>query len=98
MACEICWLRRTSDELEDIFQFYFYLAGEQVATSRIGRIIHMVDHLEKMPLLGMQDEEFTQIRDYRYLVILTYRIYYFVEDDNVFIASIWDCGQGMKAF
>ena len=98
MVCEVHWLRRASDELEAIFQFYCHLAGEQVAKRRVGRIIHEVDHLESMPFLGKQDEEFTQIREYRYLVVLAYKIYYFVEDDKVFVASIWDCRQGGKAF
>ena len=98
MVCEIHWLRRASDELEAIFQFYCRLAGEQVAKRRIGIIIHEVNYLESMPFLGKQDEEFTQIRKYRYLVVLAYKIYYFVEDDKVFVASIWDCRQGGKAF
>ena len=51
-----------------------------------------------MPYLGRKDEVFTHIRDYRYVVVLTYKVYYFVEDDGVYIASIWDCRQGGKAF
>ena len=61
-------------------------------------IVHLVDYLETMPFLGKKDEDFTQIMEYRYLVVLTYKIYYFVEDHNVYIASIWDCRQGMSAF
>ena len=98
MAYEIHWLRRASDELEAIFQYYCFLAGEKAANNRIWMILHLVDHLETMPFLGKQDEEFIQIREYRYLVVLTYKIYYFVEEDNVYIASIWDCRLGMKAF
>ena len=51
-----------------------------------------------MPFLGVQDEDFTEIRAYRYLVVLTYKVYYFIEDNHVYIASIWDCRQGGKAF
>lgn len=51
-----------------------------------------------MPYLGRKDEDFTHIREYRYMVVLTYKVYYFVEDDGVYIASIWDCRQGGKAF
>ena len=98
MGYEIHWLRRASDELEAIFQFYCCVAGELVARQRIWMIVHLVDHLETMPFLGKTDEEFTLIRNYRYLVVLTYKIYYFVENDNVFIASIWDCRQGGRAF
>ena len=98
MTYEIHWLRRASNELDAIFQFYSEFASQQVAKRRIGKIIHAIDNLHSMPFLGVQDEEFTEIRAYRYLIVLTYKVYYFIENDNVFIASIWDCRQGGKAF
>ena len=98
MAFEIHWLRRASNELDAIHQFYTEFASEQVAKRRIGKIIHSVDLLQTMPYLGRMDEDFTHIRSYRYLIVLTYKVYYFVEDDGVYIASIWDCRQGGAAF
>ena len=98
MAFEIHWLRRASNELDAIHQFYSEFASEQVAKRRIGIIIHSVDVLQTMPYLGRMDEDFTHIRSYRYLIVLTYKVYYFVEDDGVYIASIWDCRQGGAAF
>jgi plasmid stabilization system protein ParE len=98
MAFEIHWLRRASNELDAIHQFYNEFASEQVAKRRIGIIIHSVDLLQTMPYLGRMDEDFTHIRSYRYLIVLTYKVYYFVEDDGVYIASIWDCRQGGAAF
>ena len=98
MAYEIHWLRRASNELDAIYQFYSEFANEQVAKRRIGIIIHSVDLLQDMPYLGKQDEDFTHIRSYRYVVVLTYKIYYFVEDDGIYIASVWDCRQGGGAF
>ena len=98
MVCEIHWLRRASNELDEIFQFYSEFASPQVARRRIDKIIHAIGNLHTMPFLGVQDEDFTEIRAYRYLVVLTYKVYYFIEDDYVYIASIWDCRQGGKAF
>ena len=98
MAYEIHWLRRASNELDAIYQFYSEFASEQVAKRRIGKIIHSVDLLQNMPYLGIQDEDFAHIRLYRYVVVLTYKVYYFVEDDGVYIASVWDCRQGGGAF
>ena len=98
MAFEIHWLRRASNELDAIHQFYSEFASEQMAKRRIGIIIHSVDLLQTMPYLGRMDEDFTHIRSYRYLIVLTYKVYYFVEDDGVYIASIWDCRQGGAAF
>ena len=98
MAYELHWLRRASNELDAIYQFYSEFASEQVAKRRIGKIIHSVDLLQTMPHLGKKDEDFTNIRSYRYLIVLTYKVYYFVEDDGIYIASIWDCRQGGAAF
>ena len=98
MAFELYWLKRASNELDTIHQYYSEFASEQVAKRRIGKIIHSVDLLQTMPYLRRKDEEFTHIRSYRYLVVLTYKVYYFVEDDGVYIASIWDCRQGGRAF
>ena len=98
MGCEIHWLKRASDELDSIYQFYKQFASEEVAINRVGLIIRCVGLLETMPFLGRKDEEFTHIREYRYLVVLTYTVYYFVENNNIYVASIWDCRQGGKAF
>ena len=98
MTHEIHWLRRASNELDAIYRFYSEFASKQVAKRRVGKIIHDVELLQNMPFLGREDEEFTHIRSYRYLVILTYKVYYFIEDDDIYIASIWDCRQGGAAF
>lgn len=98
MAYKLFWLRRASNELDDIYQFYSELASVQVAKRRIGKIIEVVNHLQAMPYLGRKDEEFEHIRAYRYLIVLTYKVYYFIEENTVFIASIWDCRQGGRAF
>ena len=98
MAYEIHWLRRASEELEAIFRFYNHFASDKVAKFRVETIINSVDNLEFMPFLGQKDEDFTYIREYRYLVVLTYKVYYFVEGHDVFVASVWDCRQGSEAF
>lgn len=98
MAYEIHWLRRASNELDAIHQFYCEFASKQVAKRRVGEIIHDVELLQNMPYLGREDEDFTHIRSYRYLVVLSYKVYYFIEDNDVYIASIWDCRQGSAAF
>ena len=51
-----------------------------------------------MPNIGPIDEEFPHTPNYHYLVVMDYRIYYFVEEQTVFIAAIWDCRQGGDVF
>ncbi len=93
MAFKIHWLRQASKDIDAIFQFYSQYASQQVAQRRISKIVRCIDSLEKMPYLGRIDEEFTRGLCYRYLVV-TYKVYYFVEGDGVYIASVWDCRKG----
>ena len=74
------------------------MAGEGVAKRRLAKILHATDSIEFMPNIGPIDEEFPHTPSYRYLVVLDYGIYYFVEEPNVYIAAIWDCRQGGKVF
>lgn len=96
MVFKIHWLRQASNDIDAIFQFYCQFASKQVAQRRIGKIIRCVEALEKMPYLGRIDEEFTSGLCYRYLVVLSYRVYYFVESDGVYIASVWDCRKAKR--
>ena len=90
MVFKIHWLRQASNDIDAIFQFYTQFASKHVAQRRVGMIVRSVESLEKMPYLGRIDEEFSRGLCYRYLVVLTYRVYYFVEGDGVYIASVWD--------
>ena len=98
MDCEIRWLRRASNELTEIYNYYRFVAGSKVATKRLGIISQAVLRLKTMPNLGVLDEEFAHEPCYRHLTVLDYKIYYFVEDNIIYVASIWDCRHGHEAF
>ena len=98
MAYSIQWSRRASYDIARIYQFYLAKAGEMVALRRLQKIKQDMECLKFMPSIGPTDEEYRHTPTYRYLTVLDYRIYYFVEDDVVVIAAIWDCRQGGKIF
>jgi len=98
MVYKILWLRQASNELDEIFQFYSKFASAQVAKRHVGIIIDSISKLQSMPNLGRKDENFQHIRTYRFLIVLTYKVYYFIEDNDIYIASIWDCRQGGSTF
>ena len=77
---------------------YRNVAGEKVALNRLSKIIDSTDIIEYMPFIGQRDNEYPHTPGYRYLTVLDYRIYYYVEDNIVNIAAIWDCRQGSKVF
>lgn len=92
------WLQRAVKDFDAIYVYYQQVAGEGVAKRRLSKILQATDAIAYMPQIGFVDEEFPHIPKYRYLVVLDYKIYYFVEESVVYIAAIWDCRQGSKAF
>lgn len=98
MAYKNHWLQRAAKDFDDIYQYYRQVAGDGVAKRRMSKILQATDAIEFMPNIGPIDNEFPHTPSYRYLVVLDYRIYYFVEEPNVYIAAIWDCRQGGNVF
>ncbi len=98
MAYKNHWLRRAAIDFDNIYQYYRQAAGEGVAKRRLAKILQATESIEFMPLIGPIDNEFPHTPSYRYLVVMDYRIYYFVEEPNVYIAAIWDCRQGGNVF
>ena len=98
MAYKNHWSPRASNDFDAIYTYYRDVANERVALNRLSKIIDATNILEYMPHIGQFDDKYPHTPSYRYLTVLDYRIYYFVEDTNVFIAAIWDCRQGGKVF
>ena len=98
MTCKIHWLQRAAKDFDDIYLYYKQVAGDSVAKRRMSKILQATTNLESMPNIGPIDEDFQHTPSYRYLVVLDYRIYYFTEDQTVYIAAIWDCRQGGRVF
>ncbi|MBQ3945061.1 MAG: type II toxin-antitoxin system RelE/ParE family toxin [Alphaproteobacteria bacterium] len=98
MAYSIHWTRRAYSDLDNIYHFYCKLSTKRVATSRLNVLKRDIEQLKSMPNIGQLDEDYCHTPTYRFLVVLNYRVYYFIEDMDVFIAAIWDCRQGGTAF
>ena len=98
MACSVHWLRRAEKDLDAIYLFYCQLAGQRVAQRRLSKIFDTTDTIGYMPNIGQLDNNYSHTPTYRYITVLDYRIYYFIEEDVVNIAAIWDCRQGGKVF
>lgn len=98
MAYSIHWLRRAEVDVNAIYLFYCQMASENVAKRRVSKILDTVEVLGYMPNIGRLDETYNHTPTYRYLTVLDYRIYYFLEGDKAVIAAIWDTRQGGRAF
>ena len=93
MAYKIHWLHRAEKDLDTIYQYYKLVASEDVAKRRLSKILQATDTIAYMPNIGPVDDDFPHIPKYHYFVAIDYKIYYFVEEQMIYIAAIWDCRQ-----
>ena len=90
----IIWDPLVKQQIEDIFRFNQTAFGTQKAKSIIQSINHHIHLLKQFPFMGAIEQSTTsRILPYRYLVEKHCKIYYTVDDKNIYIALIWDTRQ-----
>jgi len=94
MELKVFWTDTARYQFEDIFDFLKYKSGVNIAKNIVTRIIDKTLTLEKHPTIG-QIEELLQNReyDYRYLIEGNYKIIYWIENNYIKIAAVFDCRQ-----
>ncbi len=94
MDLRVFWTDTAINRLEDIFNYFKEQASLKIARDLVKKIIDRTIQLEKNPKSG-QIESLLKDRlfEYRYLVDGNYKIIYWIEDNYVKIASVFDCRQ-----
>ena len=94
MEIRIEWSEQSEIQLKDIFDYYSFEVSPRIARNITNRIIDRVTILESNPLAGSKEE---LLRDYpeefRYLVESNYKIIYWLKENLITIASVFDCRQ-----
>lgn len=92
---KIIWSDTALKQLEDLYDYYKLNASVQVAIKMSKTIVEASLQLGKAPLIGtkeplLQDRKF----EYRYIVVKkSYKLIYRIENQIVFIISVFDCRQ-----
>ena len=94
MEMMVLWTDSAIEELQQLHDYLFSVAGSKVADKCISTIVDRTLHLEKNPRSG-QAEDLLQHRkeEIRYLVEGNYKIVYLIDQNTIFIAAIFDCRQ-----
>jgi len=80
--------------LEDIFNYYKNKASKRVARKLVKQIIDRTIQLEQNPKSGPKEPLLSDRKfEYRYLVEGNYKIIYWIEDNYIKIATVFDCRQ-----
>lgn len=90
---KIQWLDTAKADLRLIRTYYMDNAGKKVMHNRIKKIMDSVELLSNNPLLGKEDKELNRSKQYRFLVCGDYKVYYYIRNNIIKIALIWDCRQ-----
>lgn len=90
----IQWLEPAQEDLRQLRVYYLKNAGVTTARDRIMNIMRDVSLLQNNPFLGKEDQELGRdIEQYRFLVCGDYKIFYYIRENIIKIALLWDCRQ-----
>jgi plasmid stabilization system protein ParE len=95
MDCKIVWSSTARNDLKKIYTYYF--GKSQIAANTIVSDINLhTKLLSQHPYLAAVELLFDDFpKAYRSLVISksNYKVLYYVENDTIHIARVWDCRQ-----
>jgi plasmid stabilization system protein ParE len=94
MELKVFWTETALNQLRDIFDYYKVKDSHKVARNIVRKIVNRTIQLERNPRSG-QKEPLLETRkfEYRYLVEGNYKIIYWIEDNYVKIATVFDSRQ-----
>ena len=94
MELRVFWTDTARFQLEDIFNYYKKKASIKVARKLVKQIIDRTIQLEKNPDSGPKEPLLSDRKfEYRYLVESNYKIIYWIEDNYIKVATVFDCRQ-----
>ncbi len=88
----VVWMELADMRLTEIFDYLKEVAGVRTAQKITGNIGAKTRILVTNPRAGQREEVLhNRIEEFRYLVEGNYKIIYFVADEKIIIATIFDC-------
>ena len=97
MELKVFWTESAIEQLESIFDYYKYKASIKIARNLVSNIIDRTLQLETQPQSGQFEEILKNRKNkYRYLIEGNYKIIYWIEDNYVKIAAVFDTRQNPK--
>ncbi|MCL2650552.1 MAG: type II toxin-antitoxin system RelE/ParE family toxin [Candidatus Azobacteroides sp.] len=91
---KIFFTRQSNEHLENIYQFYLP-KNEQIAVDIYNQILEEIEFLKKQPYMAALVPLLAErAYPYRGLVVRrSFKVIYYVENDTIMIADVWDCRQ-----
>lgn len=94
MEIKVFWTETALNNLEDIFEYYKYKASVRVARKLVKSLVKSTLKLQESPQIGRKEELLADKKfEYRFLVVGNYKIIYWVEENYIKIATVFNCKQ-----
>ena len=94
MEIKVLWTETALNNLEDIFEYYKYKASIRVAKRLVKGLVKSTLEIQNSPQIGKIEELLTERQfEYRFFVVGNYKIIYWIDNNYVKIATVFDCRQ-----
>lgn len=95
MPYRILWIEFAEEDLDSIYNFYADTKNTKAAIKIFNEILDAADTLIDFPQKGAIEQELSGLQgDYRSLLVRKhFKIIYYLEEESIFIAAVWDCRQ-----
>lgn len=97
---QVKWTTRGIMMFDNALYYSAETPGQQAAINFFRKTRHLEELLVLNPLMGKIEPVLARLKTkYRTIVIIkTYKMVYYVNEDNINIVAIWNCRQSNRAF
>ena len=97
MEIIVVWSDSAIEELRSIYDYLYFMASQRVADKISNAIVDKTLLLEQTPRVGQKEDLLTHLnKEIRYLIEGNYKIVYWIDDDIISIATVFDCRMDPK--
>ncbi len=94
MEVKVFWTQTALNHLEDIFEYHKFNASIDIARKLVKKLVDSTIRLQNTPKIGRVEELLKHRKfEYRFIVVGNYKIIYWVEDNLIKIAAVFDTRQ-----
>lgn len=92
MEIVVVWSDSAIEELRAIYDYFYFHAGKRVADKILNAIVDKTLLLEQTSGIGQKEEMLAHLnKEIRYLIEGNYKIVYWIDENIVSIATVFDC-------
>lgn len=94
MEIKVFWTQTALNNLEDIFEYHKFKASIDIARKLVKKIVDSTILLQNSPKIGRIEELLRHRKfEYRFIIVGNYKIIYWIEDNYIKIAAVFDTRQ-----